>query len=271
MIRTAILVIVLVVSMSGAAKAEQPLLIFAAASMTNAVQDIADAFEAAGNGRIITVFDATSRAARQMQQGAPAHVLVSANSQWAEWLIACGPGDAATRHQIAGNELVLIGATSDDGTIAPNTPVAFEAVLPLIRGSRVAIADPIGVPAGIYARQSLMAIGIWEQVEPQLVQGDTVRTVLNWVRTGTAETGIVYATDARVADDVRVLSSIPSALHGPIAYEVVATQDAPPVADRFIAFLLGQDGQTILNGYGFAPASDDTYTDEPAFQTECGS
>jgi len=216
MIRTAFLALSVFVCAGSIARAEQPLLIFAAASMTNAVQDIADAFEAAGNGETVTVFDATSRAARQIQQGAPAHILLSANSEWAAWLVACGPGDASTRRAIASNGLVLIGGTDGNDTSQPPPPVAFDKILPVIGDGRLAIADPFGVPAGVYAREALIETGTWDLLQPRLVQGDTVRTVLNWVRTGTADTGIVYATDARVTGDVQVLSVVPASLHGPI-------------------------------------------------------
>lgn len=270
MIRVVLIALCAVWITGGPARAEQPLLIFAASSMTNAIQEIADAFEAAGNGPTVTVFDATSRAARQIQQGAPAHVLISANSQWAEWLIACGPGDAATRQTIASNRLVLIGTRNGTTSGPPPAPVPFHTVLTVIGNGRLAIADPVGVPAGVYAREALKAAGIWEQVQPQLVQGDTVRTVLNWVRTGTADTGIVYATDARVVEDVDILSTIPSALHGPIVYEAVAVVAAPPVAERFMTFLSEPHGRAILSKHGFAPPPEETAATDAASPVECG-
>jgi len=270
MIRAVFLALCTALIAGGSARADQPLLIFAASSMTNAVQDIADAFEAAGNGPVVTVFDATSRAARQIQQGAPAHVLVSANSEWAQWLVTCGPGDAATRRQIAGNRLVVIGSQSSDHKGEPRAALAFENILPIVSEGRLAIADPVGVPAGIYAREALIGTGLWDQAQPQLVQGDTVRTVLNWVRTGTALTGIVYATDAHVAGDVEVLSEVPTDLHGAIVYEAVAVNDAPPAAHAFLSFLGGDEGQTIFAEYQFAPPPEDMHNGGPAVATECG-
>ncbi len=270
MIRAFVLALCTALVVGGSARADQPLLIFAASSMTNAVQEIADAFEAAGNGPTVTVFDATSRAARQIQQGAPAHVLVSANSEWAQWLIACGPGDASSRRPIASNSLVLIGPQRQSRADEARLPQAFQNILAVVNDGRLAIADPIGVPAGIYAREALIETGLWDQAQPQLVQGDTVRTVLNWVRTGTADTGIVYATDAHIAGDVDVLSHVPRELHGAIVYEAVAVEGAPSAAHAFLSFLVESEGQTILAEYQFAPPPEGTDDGGSVVATECG-
>lgn len=274
MIRATLLAVLLVVGWSLPSKADTPLLIFAAASMTNAVQDIADAFEAAGHGPTITVFDSTSRAARQIQQGAPAHVFISANSQWAEWLVACGIGDKDSRRAIAGNELVLIGAGPDEGTeedmATAKRDMPFGPTHPGLTKGRVAIADPIGVPAGVYAREALIAVKAWQRVQDRLVQGDTVRTVLNWVRTGTAPVGIVYATDAEIVDDVRVLAPIPGKLHGPIVYEALAVTGATSKAYDFLTFLSSSKGRTILTSKGFAAPPDVSSPDASHPQAQCG-
>lgn len=270
MIRAAAFALMISVGWSLPSKAENPLLIFAAASMTNAVQDIADAFEAAGHGPTITVFDSTSRAARQIQQGAPADVFISANSQWAEWLVACGIGDEKSRRAIAGNELVLIGALSEDDAPMPVNETPFGPDQPGLKQGRLAIADPIGVPAGVYAREALMAVEAWELVQDRLVQGDTVRTVLNWVRTGTAPVGIVYATDAAIVDDVRVLATVPRELHGPIVYEALVVSDATLNAYEFLSFLSGPEGSAILKAKGFATPPVLNTADALLQQTQCG-
>ena len=270
MIRATVLALLIAIGSSLPSKADTPLLIFAAASMTNAVQEMAEAFEAAGYGPTITVFDSTSRAARQIQQGAPAHVFISANSQWAEWLVACGIGDKASRRAIAGNELVLIGSRPDeDSTIASGKAPFGPDHSGLSRG-RIAIADPIGVPAGVYAREALMAVKAWQLVQDRLVQGDTVRTVLNWVRTGTAPVGIVYATDAAIVDDVDVLATIPDTLHGPIVYEALAVTSATSKAYDFLAFLSSPEGSTILMSHGFATPPDANPSDGSHPEAECG-
>lgn len=270
MIRAAVLAMLIATAWSLPSKADTPLLIFAAASMTNAVQDMADAFEAAGHGPTITVFDSTSRAARQIQQGAPAHVFISANAQWAEWLVACGIGDKASRRAIAGNTLVLIGTRLDDDSTQASERVPFGPNHSRLSHGRIAIADPIGVPAGVYAREALMAVDAWQLVQDRLVQGDTVRTVLNWVRTGTAPAGIVYATDAAIVEDVQVLATIPDTLHGPIIYEALAVTGAPSQAYKFLAFLSSPKGTAILQSNGFAPPPDVDPSDASHPQAQCG-
>ncbi len=278
MIRATLLAVLIAAGTSLPSKADTPLLIFAAASMTNAVQDMADAFEAAGHGPTITVFDSTSRAARQIQQGAPAHVFISANSQWAQWLVACGIGDRDSRRAIAGNRLVLIGAnpeedseedTEEDGA-TPRGQMPFGPAHPGLTMGRVAIADPIGVPAGVYAREALIAVDAWQLVQDRLVQGDTVRTVLNWVRTGTAPAGIVYATDAAIVGDVHVLATIPETLHGPIVYEALAVTGAPSKAYDFLALLSSPKGTAILTSHGFAAPPDVIPSDVSQPQAQCG-
>ena len=270
MIRATLLAVLIATGSSLPSKADTPLLIFAAASMTNAVQDIADAFEAAGHGPTITVFDSTARAARQIQQGAPAHIFISANSQWAEWLVACGIGDNASRRAIAGNNLVLIGARPDEDKTLGSGTVPFGPDHPGLTRGRIAIADPIGVPAGVYAREALIAVDAWQLVQDRLVQGDTVRTVLNWVRTGTAPVGIVYATDAAIVDDVHVLAKIPDTLHGPIVYEALAVTGAASKAHDFLTFLTSADGAAILTANGFAAPPDVIPSDVSHPQAQCG-
>ncbi|MEO0962568.1 MAG: molybdate ABC transporter substrate-binding protein [Pseudomonadota bacterium] len=270
MIRATLLAVLIAVGTSLPSKAETPLLIFAAASMTNAVQEVANAFEAAGHGPTITVFDSTSRAARQIQQGAPAHVFISANSQWAEWLVTCGIGNKASRRAIAGNNLVLIGdRPEEDGALASGK-MSFGPMHPGLTRGRLAIADPIGVPAGVYAREALMAVNAWQLVQDRLVQGDTVRTVLNWVRTGTAPAGIVYATDAAIVDDVHVLATIPDTLHGPIVYEALAVSGVTSKASDFLTFLSSLEGRAILKSHGFATPPDVIPSDVSQPPAQCG-
>lgn len=248
------------------ARADDTLLVFAAASTTNAIQDIAAAFAADGLGDVTPVFDATSRAARQIEQGAPAHVLVSANAQWASWLIECGPGDAATRRTIARNGLVLIEPAASE----PTEDLLFNVNHPALAARRFAIADPAGVPAGVYAQQALEAIGAWEALSPRLLLGDNVRTVLGWVAAGAADAGIVYATDAAISGDVRVRARIPEASHAPIIYEALATKNAPARASAFIDYLQSAKAQTIFAKYGFLPASDADETALAPTAAECG-
>jgi len=235
-----------------AASDDGPILVFAASSTTNVIQTLADAFSAQGNGEVITVFDATSRAARQIAQGAPAHVLVSANRDWADWVIACGPGEDMSRVTIARNRLVVIEPQGSSPP-APES-VGFDAYNPAFTARRFAIADPTGVPAGLYARQALEAIGVWEDLSPRLLTGDNVRTVLGWVAAGAAQAGIVYATDAAISDVVQIVTAVPRDRHDPIIYEALLMADAPPRAQRFLEFLVTSQAQEAFTDLGFEAA-----------------
>lgn len=232
-------------------QAEQPVLVFAAASTTNAMSDIIERYEAQNksdsSGDIVAVFDATSRAARQVSQGAPAHVLISANSTWVDWLIACGQGDAKSRRIIASNRLVVIAPDSTSAT------EEFTSDLQALRAGRFAVADPAGVPAGIYARQSLEAIDVWEGISSQLLRGDNVRTVLAWVATGAADAGIVYESDALVSSDVGIAANIPNDLHDPIIYEALAVKGVPQEALTFLDYLSTHEAGQTFASHGFSP------------------
>lgn len=233
------------------AQAGEKLIVFAAASTTNTVDAIAADFAALGHGRVTPVYDATSRAARQIAEGAPAQVLIAASPVWADWLIACGGGDAASRRRIAGNRLVLI-------TPAPQMPGAgadFTAHHPALTSGRFALADPQGVPAGIYARQALQAIGAWDGLSPRAIRGGNVRTVLAWVGAGAVDAAIVYASDAAASPRVAVAARIPDGLHDAIVYEAVAVHGATPAAYAFVAYLASARAAATFARHGFTPAA----------------
>lgn len=240
------------------------LIVFGAASVTNAVTEIAETFEAETGTDVVTVFDATSRAARQIAEGAPASILISANAEWADWLIACGPGDPATRRTIAGNRLV-IAVPADD---APDAPFTFDAENPLLSVPRLALADPTGVPAGVYARQSLEAIGAWDRVADTVLRGDNVRTVLAWLETGAADAGFVYASDAAATPRVAVATHVPDTLHDPVIYEALAVTGADAKAHAFLDYLAAPDAAATFARHGFSapPAT----VSAPAATPSCG-
>ena len=249
-------------------RAPEPLLVFGAASMTNALGEAARVFETTTAADVTLVFDATSRAARQMAAGAPAEVLVSAHAAWVDWFIACSRGDAATRRIIAGNRLVVAVPRDEAGTGA--APGILEPASHLLRAQRFAIADPDGVPAGIYARQALRSIGLWDAVSARVLRGDSVRTVLAWLETGAVDAGIVYASDAAASGRVTIGATIAPHTHDPIRYEAVATLAAGETARGFIAFLADQAAQSTLAAHGFAPAGEErgavaSQTASPAF------
>jgi molybdate transport system substrate-binding protein len=220
------------------ARAEETRLhVFAAASLGEAVDAIIDAWP----GEAVGVYAGSSTLARQIELGGPADVYISANPEWSAHLAAGGAlrGDPV---DIASNALVAIGAPGVDAPLAR-----------LIAGpqGRLAIADPEGVPAGIYARQALTGLGLWKGGEGLLI-GASVREALAWVSRGEAEIGIVYRTDAMLAPGL-AMDEIDPSLHDPIRYVAAATATADPMAEAFLAFLAGPEAQAILAGRGFGP------------------
>jgi molybdate transport system substrate-binding protein len=179
--------------------------------------------------------------ARQIELGGPADVFISANPDWVAHLVAVDALRGAPV-DIASNALVAIGAP---GIASPLSRLkAGEA-------GRLAIADPISVPAGIYARQALTALGLWEGQRGLLI-GASVREALAWVSRGEAEVGVVYRTDALLAPGL-AMEEIDTALHAPIRYVAAVVATARPEAEAFLAFLLGPEAQAILAERGFAP------------------
>jgi molybdate transport system substrate-binding protein len=236
----------LAVSLASAAPAyaTDELRVFAAASMTELVNALAARFEGAA---VRPSFGASSELARQIADGAPADVFVSAGPDWVDFLreknVLAGETVA-----FAGNELVAI-ATPGAGLAAGDAASLARTLAP---GDRVAIADA-GVPAGEYARQALRALVLEDAYRPLLVGQKDVRAVLNAVERGEAKAGFVYATDARVAKIER-LFALPAGSHDPILYyaAVVKASARQAGAERFVAFLRGPEARELLAGAGFS-------------------
>lgn len=223
--------------------------VFAAASMTEAVQALADRFAARSGVTVLPSFAASSALARQIENGAPADVYISADQRWMDRLAGQRLIDADSRCELARNRLVLI-APKDSTlalTIAPGFPLAAA-----LGDARLAIGDPDHVPAGIYGRQALERLGVWRTVENRLVRSVDVRAALALVARGEVPAGVVYATDAAIGGQVRVVDTFPAASHDPIVYPVgrtAATQN--PAAGDFLAFITSDEGRAVLAGYGF--------------------
>jgi molybdate transport system substrate-binding protein len=215
--------------------------VFAAASLANVLQDHAAAWEENTGHSVTLVLAGSGTLARQIEQGAPADVFISANVTWMDHLKARGHVQGATRRDVAGNTLVLIGATDAQGSLA-TLPEALGA-------GRLAMANTETVPAGIYARQALEAAGLWHALAGQSVQADNVRAALLFVSRGEAPYGIVYATDAAIDAGVTVLESLTG--HDPIRYPAAVTRDAGPEALSFLNALTAPAGKTIFADHGF--------------------
>jgi molybdate transport system substrate-binding protein len=230
-----------------AAVAQTGITVFAAASLTNAMKDVASAYKARSGISVTLSFDASSTLARQIDQGAQADVFLSADTDWMDFLQKNGRIADGTREDLLGNALVLVAA-SDAGP-APKIAPHFDLAGALGDG-KLAMADPASVPAGRYGKAALTALGVWDSVAPKLVRAENVRVALEYVARGEAPFGIVYATDARVAP-VKVVGVFPENSHPPIVYPAALTRTASPAARDFLAFLFGPQARAIFEKAGF--------------------
>jgi molybdate transport system substrate-binding protein len=223
--------------------------IFAAASTTDAVRAIAARYEADHDATVRTVFAASSTVAKQVAAGAPADIYLSANVRWMDWLETRGEIRAATRTELLRNRLVVVAPKG-------RPDLTRMADLPDYLGDRrLAMGDPSHVPAGIYAKAALNSLGLWATVKPRAAFGSDVRAALALVGRGEASAGMVYATDARISDDVRVVATVPKRHHAPIRYPVaiVKGQASATVRDVF-AYLQDTPAAEIWREHGFERA-----------------
>lgn len=226
------------------------LTVFAAASLTNAMQDIAAAWRKQGGGAVHLSFDSSSTLARQLQQGAPANIFASADVKWMDWAEQRRLIADDTRRTLLGNRLVLVMPRRHlrRVTLARGFDLAG-----LLGGGRLAVGDPAHVPAGIYAKQALTALGLWDEVRDRLASAANVRAALLLVERGEAPAGIVYATDAAVAPGVAIAGQFPADSHPPIVYPFAVTRHGDTAAARaFMAYLGGAAARGIFVRYGFS-------------------
>src|SRR5687768_7466112 len=230
--------------------AEAPVRVFAAASLTNALEELANQWQRAGHPRPVLAFGASSTLAKQVEAGAPADLFASADRTWMDYLDARGRIDRVSRIDLLGNTLVLIAPRGRrfNATMQPGFRIADA-----FKG-RLCTGEPEVVPAGIYAKQSLEKLGWWKPLQARIVGTDDVRTALAFVERGECGAGIVYATDARISDEVRVVGVFPAGSHAPIVYPFAATTRARPQARGFLAFLRGEAAAKVFRRHGFTRA-----------------
>lgn len=231
------------------ALAQKSVMVFAAASLTDTLQTVADAYKTKTGNRVVLSFGASSTLARQIEQGAPADIFFSADTDWMDHLQKQNLIDVASRKTLLGNDLVLIGTPQ-----ARQVEIGPQFKFALILGNgKLALADPASVPAGKYAKAALTSLSVWDSVASQVVPAENVRAALEYVARGEAPYGIVYATDARVTPNVKVVGTFPPNAHPPIIYPVALTKAASPGARDFLAFLAGPEARAIFAKAGFKP------------------
>lgn len=234
---------------AASAQAEDPVTVFAAASLRNAVDAALAAWRADTGHPAMAAYAGSSALARQIQQGAPADVFISANVDWMDALERDGLLRPETRTDLLTNAIVLIahGRQAEPVDIGPSLDLPA-----LLDGGRLAMALVEAVPAGIYGRAALESLGLWEKIGARVVQAPNVRAALALAATGEAPYGIVYRTDAAADDNVSVVGTFAAETHPPIVYPAAVTAESGnPQAAAFLAFLKGPAARAIFERHGF--------------------
>ena len=228
------------------AVAQDRILVFAAASLKNALDEVNGIYPS----RVVASYAASSALARQIENGAPAQVFISADLEWMDYVEKRQRLQAGTRRDLLGNRLVLVAPTGSRTLLRIGPGVALA---PALGDGRLALANPDAVPAGKYAKAALEKLGVWDSVARRIAAAENVRAALALVARGEAPLGVVYETDARAEAGVTVVDRFNPALHPPIVYPAAVLRGAGPQAARYLAFLASPQGIAIFEKHGFAP------------------
>lgn len=224
---------------------QDEILVFAAASVTNALNEVANLYEQATDVKISVSYAGSQSLAQQIASGAPAQLFISAGVPPVDFLRK--RGYIGSEADLISNKLVVIAKPSiDPQSLADLKSPDVE---------RIALADPDIAPAGAYAREALRAAGLWDSLQPKIVLGQDVRAAMAFVEAGNADVAVVYRTDAAIARGVEVLDIMPPDSYGPIVYPIilVKSSEAMDTEVAFKEFLLSPDVQEIFRSHGFEP------------------
>jgi molybdate transport system substrate-binding protein len=231
------------------AEAQEKVTVFAAASLKNALDDINAAWKADTGKEVAVSYAASSALAKQIEQGAPADIFVSADLDWMKYLSDKGLTRKDTELQLLGNRIVLVAPKDSTAqtTIEPNFDLAG-----LVGNGRLAMADVKAVPAGKYGKAALEKLGVWASVESKVAQAENVRAALKLVSTGEAVLGIVYATDAIAEPGVKVTGTFPEDSHPAIVYPIALTAESKnPDAAEFLRYVQSAKAKGLFEAQGF--------------------
>lgn len=241
--------LLIVLSASAAHAQSRDVIVFAAASLTDVLNEIGSAYTAETHVPVKFSFAASSTLARQIESGAPAQIFFSADVEWMDFLESKDLIERSTRRNVVGNRLVLIAPSESKVAlrIGPHMPL-----VKALDGGRLATGDPDSVPVGQYAQAALLNLGLWNEVSTRLVRAENVRSALAFVARGEAPLGIVYETDARIEKHVRIVDVFPQATHPAIVYPAAAVKGADAMSRAFLSFLEGERAQLLFKKYGFS-------------------
>jgi molybdate transport system substrate-binding protein len=235
---------------SANARSPEGIVIFAAASLKDALEDASAAWMKKSGHTVRISLAGSSKLAKQIQQGAPADLFISASMSWMNVLQKDGLIDVATRRDLLRNRIVLIAHGKNAQPV--DIRQGFD-LTGLVRDEKLAMAMVDAVPAGIYAKAAMTSLGIWDAVAAKVAQADNVRAALALVARGEAPYGIVYATDAAASDNVTIIGTFPSNSHPPIIYPAAVIDESrkKTLAKDFLAFLTSEASRPFLERQGF--------------------
>lgn len=243
-----------------AGASEATLTVFAAASTSDVIGELAKRFQLEEGVAVQCSFAASSALAKQIEHGAKADLFISADEKWMDYLQERGLIDPATRRNLLGNTLVLIATKGKSFEVKMEPGFDLPGALKAGAGdggfAGLALADPEHVPAGRYAKAALRHFGWWEALAPEVVPAEDVRRALNYVEMGELPVGIVYATDAQASSKVDVIATFPEESHGPIRYPVAVVRGAKPQAAEFAAYLASDEAAKEFQRRGFIVISE---------------
>lgn len=224
--------------------------VFAAASLTNAMQDIAKEYKKEKNVDVVSSFASSSTLARQIEAGAPADLFISADQKWMDYAVEKKAIDTATRKTLLGNSLVVVAPkASEQGEFTIDAKTNW---ISLLKGGRMAVGDPDHVPAGIYAKEALTKLGAWDTLSPKLAPAEDVRGALALVERNEAPLGIVYGSDAVASKGVKVVGTFPEDSHKKVEYPIAITDGHNnATVNAFYDYLKGPQAAAIFKQYGF--------------------
>ncbi len=232
-----------------AAVQDKTLTVFAAASMKNALDEANAAYTAKTGTKAVSSYAASSALAKQLEQGAPADIFISADTDWMDYSIGRKTINEPSRVNLLGNKIVLI-APKDTKLANVTIGQGFD-LAKLAGDGKIATGDVKAVPVGKYAKAALEKLGSWQAAEPKFAMAESVRAALALVARGEANLGIVYETDAKVEPGVKIIGAFPADSHPAIIYPVAATASAKADAPGYLAFLRSAAAKAIFEKYGF--------------------
>ena len=241
----------LVFSIAAASQAlAEDVSVFAAASLTNALNEIGDSFTAKTGNKMVPSYAASSALAKQVEQGAPGQIFASADLKWMDYLTEKKLVNPDTRFNLLGNTLVLIAPL--DSKLSHVDLTAKTDIAALAGSGRIATGNPDSVPVGLYFKQAMERNGQWKALEPKIAGTDSVRAALAFVERGEVTLGVVYATDAAISKKVKVIGVFPDTMHDPVVYPfaLIAGKETP-AAKALLEYIRSPEAKAVFVRYGF--------------------